>query len=169
MTKNILRTLGILLITFLILSASYIVNLFLMKPLSMDHYLAKELVVELIDSPEAMTYVGIFDRFSWLTKHSSKLSIPTESDRNEYLRTRRSIKILQSYDINKLSDIQKTTREIAIFDTQNNLKNKKEFYYHDFPLNQIGGIHLSTVEFLNSMHPIRNYINALIDIFSTKV
>ena len=166
MTKNIFKTLGILIITFLILSASYIVNLFLMKPLSMDHYLAKELVVELIDSPEAMTYVGIFDRFSWLTKHSSKLSIPTESDRNEDISELEDrLKILQSYDINKLSDIQKTTREIAIFDTKNNLKNKKEFYYHDFPLNQIGGIHLSTIEFLNSMHPIRNLseANALVD------
>ena len=57
MTKNIFKTLGILLITFLILSASYVVNLFLMKPLSMDHYLAKELVIELIDSPEAMEYM----------------------------------------------------------------------------------------------------------------
>ena len=101
-----------------------------MKPLSMDHYLAKELVVELIDSPEAMTYVGIFDRFSWLTKHSSKLSIPTENDRNEDISELEDrLKILQSYDINKLSDIQKTTREIAIFDTKNNLKNKKKFYY----------------------------------------
>ena len=69
-----------------------------MKPLSMDHYLAKELVIELIDSPEAMTYVGIFDRFSWLTKHSSKLSIPTESDRNEDISELEDrLKILQSY------------------------------------------------------------------------
>lgn len=137
-----------------------------MKPLSMDHYLAKELVVDLIDSPEAMTYIGIFDRFSWLTKHSSKLSIPKGSDRDEDIsKMEDRLKILQSYDINKLSDIQKTTREIAIFDTKNDLKNTKEFYYHDFPLNQIGGIHLSTIEFLNSMHPIRNLseANALID------
>ena len=32
----------------------------------------------------------------------------------------------------------------------------KEFPHHDYPLNQIGGIHLNTIEFLSDMHPIRN-------------
>jgi uncharacterized protein (DUF885 family) len=40
-----------------------------MKPLSMDHYLAKELVVELIDSPEAM----LGDKFDIKDFHSAVL------------------------------------------------------------------------------------------------
>ena len=69
MTKTIFNTVGILIITFLILCASYVVNLFLMKPLSMDHYLAKELVIELIDSPEAM----LGDKFDIKDFHSAVL------------------------------------------------------------------------------------------------
>ena len=51
-----------------------------MKPVSIDHYLGKELVMNLTDSPEELTYVGILDRFNWLTNHNSKLSIPQDND-----------------------------------------------------------------------------------------
>ena len=54
-----------------------------MKPFSIDHYLGKELVLDLTGSPEELTYVGILDRFNWLTNHNSKsvsythLTLPT--------------------------------------------------------------------------------------------
>lgn len=32
----------------------YLVNLFLMKPVSIDHYLGKELILGLVDSPEGI-------------------------------------------------------------------------------------------------------------------
>ena len=53
----------------------YLVNLFLMKPYSIDHYLAKELVADLLDSPEYMTYIGIFDPLNPILKHNQKISI----------------------------------------------------------------------------------------------
>ena len=37
----------------------YLVNLFLMKPVSIDHYLGKELILGLVDSPEALTYIAV--------------------------------------------------------------------------------------------------------------
>jgi len=80
MIKKILKGLGRLAALSVILTLLYLVNLFFMKPYSIDHYLGKELVFGLIDSPEAMTYIGVFDRFNWLTKHNSKLSIPQEDD-----------------------------------------------------------------------------------------
>ena len=55
---------------------------------------------------------------------------------------------------------QKITKKIAIFDLENSLKEFKEFPYLDYPLNQIGGIHLNTVEFMSGMHPIRNKTEA---------
>jgi hypothetical protein len=43
-------------------------------------FLGKELILDLIESPEELTYVGILDRFDWITKHNSKLSIPQDDD-----------------------------------------------------------------------------------------
>jgi len=139
----------------------YLVNLFLMKPVSIDHYLGKELILGLVDSPEALTYIGIFDRYNWITKHNSRLSIPEEDDlENDIKEIEKGIKTLYKYKDSGLSDIQRNTKEIAIFDWENNLEELKKYPYHDYPLNQIGGTHLNTIEFMNSMHPIRKYSEA---------
>ena len=53
----------------------YLTNLFYMKPFSIDHYLAKNLIIDFSDTPEGLTYLGIVDRFNWATGHLSKLSI----------------------------------------------------------------------------------------------
>ena len=47
----------------LVLTALYSFNLFMMKPFSVDHFLGKELILDLIESPEELTYVGILDKF----------------------------------------------------------------------------------------------------------
>ena len=157
MIKKILKYVKRFLILVVGVSSLYLVNLFLMKPFSIDHFLGKELVVDLIDSPEALTYIGIFDRFNWITKHNSRLTIPSDDDINEEIESlEKSIKTLYKYKDSRLTDVQKNTKKIAIFDYENNLKELKEFPHHDYPLNQIGGIHLNTIEFLSNMHPIRN-------------
>ena len=157
MIKKILKHTRNLLLVILGIGSLYIINLFFMKPYSIDHFLGKELVLSLIDSPEALTYIGIFDKFNWLTKHNSKLTVPEEGDiEDEINKTQEIIKTLYKYDDNNLSDTQKISRKIAIFDYENNLKELKEFPYNDYPLNQIGGIHLNTIEFMSDMHPVRN-------------
>tara|TARA_B100001175_G_scaffold199507_1_gene169428 strand:+ start:1337 stop:3076 length:1740 start_codon:yes stop_codon:yes gene_type:complete len=132
-----------------------------MKPISIDHFLGKELVVGLVESPEALTYIGIFDRFDWITKHNSRLSIPRDDDIEEGIKElEKSIKTLYKYKDSRLTDIQKSTKKIAIFDYENNLKELKQFPYHDYPLNQIGGTHLNTIQFLSDMHPVRSISEA---------
>ena len=134
----------------------------MMKPFSVDHFLSKELILDLIESPEELTYLGILDRFDWITKHNSKLSIPQDDDiDNDIKQIEKVIKTLYKYDDSRLSDIQKSTKKIAIFDYENQLKELKDFPYLDYPLNQIGGIHLNTIEFMNSVHPIRSDSEAI--------
>ena len=157
MIKKILKYVGRIFILIIGISSLYLVNLFLMKPVSIDHFLGKELVVGLVESPEALTYIGIFDRFDWITKHNSRLSIPRDDDIEEGIKElEKSIKTLYKYKDSRLTDIQKSTKKIAIFDYENNLKELKQFPYHDYPLNQIGGTHLNTIQFLSDMHPVRS-------------
>ena len=68
--------------------------------------------------------------------------------------------ILNRYNDNALSPLQQTTKQIAIFDTENNIKELEEFSLHYYPLNQIGGAHLNAIEFLSDMHQIDSYIDA---------
>ena len=139
----------------------YLVNLFLMKPYSIDHYLAKELTVSLLDSPEYMTYIGIFDPFNAILKHNQKLSIDSlEDDESDYQDTLKHLEVLKKYNPDNLTDAQKVTQKIAIFDTKNTIDNFENFRFHSYPFNQISGNHLNGVEFMTDTHPIRNFREA---------
>tara|TARA_Y100001970_G_scaffold79024_1_gene100713 strand:- start:1027 stop:2844 length:1818 start_codon:yes stop_codon:yes gene_type:complete len=159
--KKLLKYVGYLALSGLAVASLYLINLFFMKPYSIDHYLAKELTLSLLDSPEFMTYVGIFDPFNAILKHNQKLSIDTLEDSEEgYQDTLKHLEILKSYNSDVLTDVQKITQKIAIFDTENSIDGFENFRFHSYPFNQISGNHLNIVEFMTDTHPIRNYREA---------
>ncbi|MGY8772980.1 MAG: DUF885 domain-containing protein, partial [Gammaproteobacteria bacterium] len=81
--KNLLKYFGYACLTGLAVVSLFMVNLLMMKPFSIDHFLAKELVVSLVDSPEMMTYLGVFDDFNAVLKHNQKLTIPSLQESEE--------------------------------------------------------------------------------------
>ena len=101
MIKRTFKAIGMLLIFGVSLGSVYLVNLFFMKPVSIDHFLGKEFLIGLADSPESMTYIGIFDQFNWVTKHNSKLSISKPDDLQTDIKDAK--KITQDY-LNKYKD-----------------------------------------------------------------
>ena len=161
MLSRIIKSVGFILVWGLMLLSIYLFNLFYMKPVSIDHYLGKEIIKDLTSSPEYMTYLGIFDDLDWLTGHSGKISISDYDDIAEDLNSeKRKLDILTRYNDKALSPLQQTTKQIAIFDTKNNIQELEDFPLHYYPLNQIGGAHLNAIEFLSDMHQIDSYIDA---------
>ena len=159
--KKIFKYAGYLVLSGLALVSLYLANLFLMKPYSIDHYLAKELTLSLLDSPEFMTYIGIFDPFNAILKHNQRLSIDSLDDgEDDYKETLEHLQMLKKYNPNGLTDIQKVTQKIAIFDTENGIDRFENFRFHSYPFNQISGNHLNVVEFMTDTHPIRDYREA---------
>ena len=161
MLGRIIKSVAFMLVWALMLFSIYLFNLFYMKPVSIDHYLGKEIVKDLTSSPEYMTYLGIFDDLDWLTGHNGKISIPDYDDIAEDLNSeKRKLDILTRYNDKALSPLQQTTKQIAIFDTKNNIQELEDFPLHYYPLNQIGGAHLNAIEFLSDMHQIDSYVDA---------
>jgi len=155
--KTILKFTKYSLTVLIAITGLYLINLFLMKPVSIDHYLGKEVVMEMLDSPEMLTYLGILDRFNFITNHQSKLSDEGLLELEEGLEEmRQAKKILESYDDSQLSQQQSISKKIALFDLNNNIKQQEQFPFHNFPLNQIGGIHLNMIQFMTDIHPIRS-------------
>ncbi len=164
--KKIVLSVGILLAVLLISSCLYLMNLYSQKPFSIDHYLTKDLIEKITNSPEYMTNLGVFDNFGFIFRHNERLSVQTSEKRSEdYKHNLNRLKILQSFDKSKLSKSQKITQKIAIFDTQNDIEAYERFKYHSYPFNQISGNHLNLVEFMTDTHPMkslkdaRNYID----------
>ena len=155
--KKILKYSKYAVITFITITGLYLINLFLMKPISIDHYLGKEVVMEMLDTPETLTYLGILDSFNFITNHQSKLSDEGLGDLEEWLEEmKQAKKILERYDDSKLSQQQSITKKIALYDLNNNIKQQEQFPFHNYPLNQIGGIHLNMIQFMTDIHPIRS-------------
>ena len=159
--KKLFRYFGYAVLGGLVFSSLYMVNLFIMRPYSIDHFLAKELVMDLVDSPENMTYLGIFDNYNVILKHNQKLSVASlEDDDQDHADKIKRLKILNTYNSKKLSEIQKITKKIAIFDVENDIHEFENFRFHSHPFNQISGGHLNIVEFMTDTHPVRNYREA---------
>ena len=155
--KTLLKFISYSLLIMLAVSSLYLMNLFSKKPYSLDHYLAKELIMDIINSPEYMTYLGIFDGFNFLTNHNQKLSISSLQEGEEkHLENLDRLEILNNYDIDQLTQNQKITHEIAVFDNEIDIERFESFRYHSYPFNQISGNHLNLVEFMTDTHPIRN-------------
>ena len=134
MIRKGLKAIGLIFLFGVSLGSVYLVNLFFMKPVSIDHYLGKEIVVDLVSSPEYMTYMGIFDDLNWVTKHNAKLTIlKPDNIQNEIESSKNSLGLLRKYKDGSLSDNQKITKRIAIFDVENELNQLENFPYHDYP------------------------------------
>ena len=159
--RKLLKYFGYLLLSVSLVMSLYLANLFLMKPYSIDHYLAKELSMNLMESPEFMTYIGIFDPLNVILKHNQKLTIDSlEDGEDDYRDNLKHLEMLQKYNPTDLSGVQKVTRKIAIFDTENGIDRFENFRFHSYPFNQISGNHLGLVEFMTDTHPIRDYREA---------
>ena len=158
---KILRWAAYLFAIFLLVCSAYLVNLFFMKPFSLDHYLAKNLVVRFIDTPEGLTYLGVVDKFNWITGHLSQLSIKGKDDIFEEIQKAKDQRsIISSYETSDLSEEQRITQKIALFSLENEIQEGEEFTYHNYPVNQIGGLHLNLVEFMTDIHPLRSLSEA---------
>tara|TARA_Y100000996_G_scaffold18891_1_gene13990 strand:+ start:186 stop:1871 length:1686 start_codon:yes stop_codon:yes gene_type:complete len=114
-----------------------------------------------MESPEFMTYIGIFDSLNVILKHNQKLTIDSlEDGEDDYRDNLKHLEMLQKYNPTDLSGVQKVTRKIAIFDTENGIDRFENFRFHSYPFNQISGNHLGLVEFMTDTHPIRDYREA---------
>ena len=154
--KITLRYITYLIFLGVMITSLYLMNLFSKKPFSLDHFLAKELVINVLDSPESMTYLGIFDNYGQVLGHNKKLSINSlEDSESNYRDSLDTLATLKRYDINDLTENQKITHKVAVFDTENDIKEFEEFRYHSYPFNQISGNHLGLVEFMTDTHPVR--------------
>ena len=151
------KYLGYSVLVLSVIVSLYLLNIFSKKPYSLDHFLAKELIVGILDSPESMTYLGLFDDYNLIFNHNQRLTISSlEDGKKKYLDDLQRLDTLRRYQADDLSKNQQITHKIAVFDTEIDIERFERFRYHNYPFNQISGNHLNLVEFMTDTHPVRN-------------
>ena len=140
--------------TFLILLAFgvfWLINLIWFRPLDIRHFYDRTFVRLVLQSPETVTQLGIPVLYNW-----TKDEWDDVSDAHlwkSFLQTREDYATLLSYDFARQSQANQLNTKIL----RTYLKNEvdgEEFFYHNYPVSQFGGIQSSLPGLLTSKHKL---------------
>lgn len=133
------------------------INLIWFRPFNIKHFYDKVFIELALESPEITTGLGIpflYDR--------SKDDLDDISDaRNwkSFNKMKDDYETLMSYDFESQSEANKLNTKILAFYLEG-LKEGEAFFYHGYPVNQMGGIQNSLPSLMESAHKLRNKSDA---------
>ena len=120
-----------------------------------DKFLDQTIIDGAIDSPLALTYLGL-DSLNFLTGHKSKLGdYSLEKSESDYEESLKQLNYLNRFNQNDMPD-GNYNLQIKRFSLDNDIRGFESFRFHSIPLTQFFGAHLSLVEFLTDQHKVNN-------------
>ena len=137
---------------------------FIGAPFSFNAMLNRQAIGLVIDRPERLTSIGIVDG-TWLDFHSGKLDPYSLKDRAaDYARDRRNKAEIRRWDRNSLSQQDRLSYDIALWNYDRGLADEKYPWLgangQAYPVNQAFGIQKNLPNFLLSQHQIKNALLA---------
>ncbi|MBQ4804352.1 DUF885 domain-containing protein [Aquimarina sp. MMG015] len=145
------------LLIILALGVLWLVNLIWFKPFSINHFYDKVFVELALESPELTTSMGIPVIYDW-----SKDELDDISDKKQwesFNKMKEDYETLQSYNFENQSDANKLNTKILGFYLES-LMEGEQFFYHDYPVNQMGGIQSSLPSLMENSHKLRDKSDA---------
>ncbi|MFD2561914.1 DUF885 domain-containing protein [Aquimarina rubra] len=158
------------LLIILVFGLLWLVNLIWFRPFNINHFYDKVFVELALDSPELTTSMGIPVIYDW-----SKDELDDISDAKQwetFNKMKEDYKTLQSYNFENQSEANQLNTKILGFYLEGLMEGER-FFYHDYPVNQMGGEQSSLPSLLENSHKLRDksdaeaYITRL-SLFDTK-
>ncbi len=137
----------------LLIGILWLVNLIWFKPFNIKHFYDKVFIEFAIDSPELTTSMGIpvlYDR--------SKDELDDISDTKnweDFNKLKEDYETLISYDFDSQSDENKLNTKILAFYMKGEI-DSEPFFYHGYPVNQMGGVQNSLPSLMESAHKLED-------------
>ena len=120
-----------------------------------DKFLDQTIIDGAIDSPLALTYLGL-DSLNFLTGHKSKLGdYSLEKSDSDYEESLKQLNYLNRFNQNDMPD-GNYNLQIKRFSLDNDIRGFESFRFHSSPVTEFFGAHLSLVEFLTDQHKVNN-------------
>lgn len=141
----------------LLIGIFWIINLIWFRPFNIKHFYDKVFVELALDSPELTTSMGIpilYDR--------SKDELDDISDDKQwesFNKMKDDYETLMSYDFESQSEENKLNTKILGFYLEG-LREGEAFFYHGYPVNQMGGIQNGLPSLMENSHKLRNESDA---------
>lgn len=149
----------ILISLLIVVFIGWMVNLIWFRPLSINLFYLRVFVPVLFENPELITMLGVFEKFG-LNFHNDDLADASEAYESKvYRRLHRDLNMLRSYNRQRQNKSQLLSTDILDFFMDDQVR-REPFRYHAYPLNQMFGIQSELPNFMMTLHPVNNKINA---------
>ena len=141
------------LLALLLLGGVWLINLIWFRPFNIRHFYDKVFVKYAMKSPESITQHGIPVLYD-LTK--DKLDDISDAQLwKDFEASKKDYATLLSYDFERQSPANQLSTKILSAYMKSGIDGEP-FFYHGYPVNQLGGIHSSLPNLLTRSHKLRN-------------
>jgi len=144
---------GRTLLALLIIGGLWLTNLIWFKPFNITHFYDKLFVELALDSPELTTAMGIPVIYDW-----SKDELDDISDAKQwesFNKMKKDYGNLMSYDFEGQSEENQLNTKILAYYLEGLIEDEP-FFYHSYPVNQMGGIQNGLPSLMENSHKLRN-------------
>ncbi len=137
----------------------FLVSLLWGKPWSIRLLYTREFLRLLLDNPELLTTFGLLERFG-LHGHNARLA--DASDAHEVVlfnRVKRALRLLRSYDRRRQDPATLLSTDVMDYFLDDQVRGEP-FRHHNYPLNQMFGAQSELPNFMMTIHPLVNRVEA---------
>ncbi len=153
MRRTLLRTIAVLAVASLALVVLLAINVVWFRPVNIDWFYERVFIELLLDDPELLSSLRIVEPFG-ITGHNAKLTDPSDERAGKLLeKTKRDLATLRSYGRENQSASQLMSTDILAWFLDDAIRGEP-WRYHNFPVNQMGGVQSSLPSFMADTHMI---------------
>ncbi len=137
-----------------------------LKPPYLNWFFQRVVFDFALANPELLSFARVLERFGihWHNKRLTDISARARIEQNR--RFGIDLRILRSYNPDSLSPSDKVSYQVLEWYLDNEAA-RKPFLFHDYPVNQLSGVHKELPQFMTTIHQIQdgrdagNYIHRL--------
>ncbi len=137
----------------------FFVRLIWFKPTSINLYYYKFFLKTLLFQPELLTTIGMLEQFG-LNFHNDDLDDESDKHTRKMIAdVKKGLEVLRSYKLERQNPVQQLSSRILDYYLDIQVRGEK-YMYHDYPLNQMFGLQSEFPNFMTTLHPVNNRVNA---------
>ncbi len=125
------------------------------KPWTLNLFFTRVFLEILFDSPELLTMIGVLERLG-IYRHNTKLANASDAhELKQYARMKRFLRILRSYNRDRLKESQILSADILDWFLDDQLQTEP-FRNNTYPVNQMFGVQSQLPSLMMTMHPLNH-------------
>src|SRR6478672_13214379 len=153
MLRSTFKWLSALLAASLLIAAVFVINLIWFRPFSLNLFYEKIFVSFLLEQPELLSSLGIAEQFGYRRHNAHLDDASTAKVERDFAAWHRYHDELAAYDVAGQTPSQRLSTRVLGWFIDNILAGER-FRFHDYPVNQLGGVQSATPDFLMNVHVI---------------